>query len=41
MIFLRDQRLTPAQFMNFAMHMGEPVEYPFVKGWKAIRTSSR
>jgi taurine dioxygenase len=31
-IFLRDQDLTPAQFMEFARAMGEPVEYPFVKG---------
>ena len=31
-IFLRNQRLTPAQFLAFARHMGEPVEYPFVKG---------
>jgi taurine dioxygenase len=31
-IFLRNQDLTPAQFMDFARAMGEPVEYPFVKG---------
>jgi taurine dioxygenase len=31
-IFFRDQRLTPAQFMAFARRMGKPVEYPFVKG---------
>jgi taurine dioxygenase len=31
-IFFRDQDLTPAQFMAFARRMGEPVEYPFVKG---------
>ncbi len=31
-IFFRDQALTPAQFMRFAQAMGEPVEYPFVKG---------
>jgi taurine dioxygenase len=31
-IFLRDQTLTPAQFMAFARSMGKPVEYPFVKG---------
>lgn len=31
-IFLRGQDLTPAQFMDFARAMGEPVEYPFVKG---------
>ncbi|MFM8609625.1 MAG: TauD/TfdA dioxygenase family protein [Burkholderiaceae bacterium] len=31
-IFLRDQDLTPAQFLVFAQAMGTPVEYPFVKG---------
>jgi taurine dioxygenase len=31
-IFFRDQPLTPAQFMAFARTMGQPVEYPFVKG---------
>jgi taurine dioxygenase len=31
-IFLRNQPLSPAQFLEFASHMGEPVEYPFVKG---------
>lgn len=31
-IFFRDQDLSPAQFMQFAQTMGEPVEYPFVKG---------
>ena len=31
-IFLRDQNLTPPQFMVFARAMGEPIEYPFVKG---------
>ena len=31
-IFLRDQNLTPAQFLVFAQAMGQPVEYPFVKG---------
>jgi taurine dioxygenase len=31
-IFLRNQQLSPAQFLEFASHMGEPVEYPFVKG---------
>lgn len=31
-IFLRDQDLTPAQFLAFANAMGEPIEYPFVKG---------
>ena len=31
-IFLRRQPLTPAQFLAFARAMGEPVEYPFVKG---------
>lgn len=31
-IFLRNQDLTPRQFLDFAQAMGEPVEYPFVKG---------
>jgi len=31
-VFFRDQKLDPAQFMAFARRMGEPVEYPFVKG---------
>lgn len=31
-IFLRDQNLTPQQFLAFAQAMGEPIEYPFVKG---------
>jgi taurine dioxygenase len=31
-IFFRDQNLTPAQYLAFAEAMGQPVEYPFVKG---------
>jgi taurine dioxygenase len=31
-IFLRRQNLSPAQFLSFAQAMGEPIEYPFVKG---------
>jgi taurine dioxygenase len=31
-IFFREQKLDPAQFMAFARAMGTPVEYPFVKG---------
>jgi taurine dioxygenase len=31
-IFIPDQDITPAQFMAFAQSMGEPIEYPFVKG---------
>ncbi|MES2535627.1 MAG: TauD/TfdA family dioxygenase [Pseudomonadota bacterium] len=31
-IFLRNQDLTPQQFLAFAQAMGEPIEYPFVKG---------
>lgn len=31
-IFFRDQQLAPAQFLRFAQAMGQPVEYPFVKG---------
>ena len=31
-IFFRKQELAPAQFLRFAQAMGQPVEYPFVKG---------
>ena len=31
-IFLRRQNLSPAQFLAFAQAMGQPIEYPFVKG---------
>lgn len=31
-VFLRNQNLTPAQFLDFGRAMGEPIEYPFVKG---------
>jgi taurine dioxygenase len=31
-VFFRDQPVTPAQFLAFAKRIGEPVEYPFVKG---------
>jgi taurine dioxygenase len=31
-IFFRDQKLDPAQFMAFACTMGRPVPYPFVPG---------
>jgi taurine dioxygenase len=31
-IFFRDQKLDPAQFMAFARTMGKPVPYPFVPG---------
>jgi taurine dioxygenase len=31
-IFLREQNLTPRQFLDFARAMGTPIEYPFVKG---------
>ena len=31
-IFFRDQRLTPAQFIGFGQRFGQPVEYPFLKG---------
>jgi taurine dioxygenase len=31
-VFFRDQHLDPEQFLAFARRIGEPVEYPFVKG---------
>lgn len=31
-VFFRDQPLAPAQFLAFARTIGEPMEYPFVKG---------
>ena len=31
-IFFRNQDLSPEQYMRFAEAMGQPVEYPFVKG---------
>jgi taurine dioxygenase len=31
-LFFRDQPLMPAQYMAFARRIGQPVEYPFVKG---------
>src|SRR3954465_12569238 len=31
-LFFRDQPLSPDQFMAFAAQLGEPVEYPMVKG---------
>jgi taurine dioxygenase len=31
-VFFRGQNLSPAQFLAFARTMGEPIEYPFVKG---------
>jgi taurine dioxygenase len=31
-VFFRDQKLDPAQFMAFARAMGRPVPYPFVPG---------
>ena len=31
-IFFHDQVLTPAQFLRFARTLGEPMEYPLLKG---------
>lgn len=31
-IFFRDQPLAPAEFLAFARRMGQPIEYPFVRG---------
>ena len=33
-IFLRQQPLSSQQFFDFALAMGEPIEYPFVKGFE-------
>ncbi|HEU4352528.1 MAG TPA: TauD/TfdA family dioxygenase [Burkholderiales bacterium] len=35
-IFFRDQKLDPAQFMAFAQTMGKPVPYPFVPGMEGF-----
>ena len=31
-VFFREQDLPPARFLAFARRLGEPIEYPFVKG---------
>lgn len=31
-IFFRDQKLTPARYLDFTAKFGKPIEYPFVKG---------
>ena len=31
-IFFRDQQLTSAQYLSFARQLGDPMEYPFLKG---------
>ena len=31
-IFFRDQQLDAQQYLRFAQAMGQPIEYPFVKG---------
>ena len=35
-IFVRNQNLTPEQFLDFARAMGQPIEYPFVKGLESF-----
>jgi len=37
-IFFKNQPLTPAQYLAFAQAMGEPVEYPFVRGIEGYPT---
>jgi len=37
-IFFKNQKLTPAQYLSFAQAMGEPVEYPFVRGIEGYPT---
>jgi taurine dioxygenase len=31
-VFLKNQHLSPAQFLVFSQYLGTPIEYPFVKG---------
>jgi taurine dioxygenase len=31
-IFLKNQNLSPEQFLRFSQYLGTPIEYPFVKG---------
>jgi taurine dioxygenase len=31
-VFLKEQNLSPEQFLRFSQYMGNPIEYPFVKG---------
>jgi taurine dioxygenase len=31
-LFIKEQNLSPAQFLRFAHYLGTPIEYPFVKG---------
>jgi taurine dioxygenase len=35
-LFFRNQHLDPAQFLAFARTIGDPIEYPFVKGLDAL-----
>ncbi len=35
-VFFHDQSLTPAEFLAFARRIGDPVEYPFVKGMEGF-----
>lgn len=37
-IFIKNQKLTSAQYLAFAQAMGEPVEYPFVRGLEGYPT---
>jgi len=31
-VFFREQDLTPQEFLDFASKLGQPIEYPFIKG---------
>jgi taurine dioxygenase len=31
-VFLKNQNLSPVQFLQFSQYLGTPIEYPFVKG---------
>ena len=40
-IFFHDQELTPEQFMALRARMGEPIEYPLLKGFPSFPRSPR
>lgn len=40
-IFFRNQQLSSSQYLAFARSLGEPIEYPFLKGLPDTRKSFR